>query len=132
MPLCLSAVSVHSRLSLLVWRVCFLALTLAVLLVSEARAQSVEPVRLAAVEMAPYLGADIERQGYAADLVKRAMARSGQAVEIRFYPPARALSLVESGQIDGMLFVGGSAASSAALRLSRPFPGEPWAAEASG
>lgn len=123
MPLCLSAVSVHSRLSLLVWRVCFLALTLAVLLVSEARAQSVEPVRLAAVEMAPYLGADIERQGYAADLVKRAMARSGQAVEIRFYPPARALSLVESGQIDGMLFVGGSAASSAALRLSRPFPG---------
>lgn len=81
------------------------------------------PVRLAAVEMAPYLGARIERQGYAAELVRRALERSGHAVEIRFYPPARALSLVESGQVDGMLPIAGDRPAGEALRLSAPFPG---------
>lgn len=123
MTLRLPAVDVHTRSRGFIPWVYFLVFIFVALLGWEVRAQSAEPVRLAAVEMAPYLGADAERQGYAADLVRRALAHSGHTVEIRFYPPARALSLVESGQVDGMLAVGGGASSSAALRLSRPFPG---------
>jgi sorbitol/mannitol transport system substrate-binding protein len=82
-----------------------------------------EVVRLAAVEMAPYLGANIERQGYAAEVARLALERAGYKVDIRFYPPARAFSLTESGSVDGMLPIAGDRPAGGAVVLSRPFPG---------
>ncbi len=100
-----------------------LKIGLAALLCLVPSARAADVVRLAAVDMPPYLGAHIERQGYAVELVRRVLAQSGLEVEIRFYPPARALALAESGKVDGVLPIVGANAGSRMLQLSAPFPG---------
>lgn len=91
------------------------------MIVTPARAQ--DTVRLAAIEQSPYIGPGHAREGYVAELVRTAFERAGYRVDIRFYPPARARSLAESGQVDGLLPVPDTRALSRDFVLSAPFPG---------
>src|SRR5262249_33896185 len=53
-------------------------------------AQTENVVILAAAEQRPYIGPDLPRQGYAAELVRAALKKTGYTLELRFYPAARA------------------------------------------
>ena len=86
-------------------------------------AQTEKVVILAAAEQRPYIGPDLPRQGYAAELVRAAFKETGYAVELRFYPAARARSLAARGQVDGLLHVTADAGLTDNFLLSAPFPG---------
>lgn len=87
-------------------------------------AQAAAPVaRFAAQEQPPYIGPDIPGQGYVAELVKAVLEPLGYAVEIRFYPAARARNLAASGQVDGFLPVVNDHALDRDFQLTSPFPG---------
>ena len=81
-------------------------------------------VRLAAIEREPYSGHSLPDQGYVPELVRAAFARSGYRVDIAFYPPSRARSLAESGEVDGWMPVYADPALGDNFILSAPFPGD--------
>jgi sorbitol/mannitol transport system substrate-binding protein len=81
-------------------------------------------VRLAAIEREPYAGPDLPDQGYVPELIRVAFSRSGYQVEIAFYPPGRARSLAQSGDVDGWMPVYADPALSDDFILSAPFPGD--------
>lgn len=80
-------------------------------------------VRLAAVDYPPYIGQELNQQGYAAELARAAFRKQGYTVDIRFYPAARARSLAASGQVDGLLPTRLDPALNADFLFSAPFPG---------
>jgi len=80
-------------------------------------------VILAAAEQRPYIGPDLARQGYAAELVRAAFKKTGYTVELRFYPAARARSLAARGEVDGFLPVTADTGLTDDFLLSAPFPG---------
>ena len=80
-------------------------------------------VRLAAAEMSPYIGPTHAREGYVAELVRAAFERAGYKVDIRFYPLARARSMAEAGQVDGLMPLSYSRSLEDSFLLSSPFPG---------
>lgn len=87
-------------------------------------AQATGLVRLAAIEREPYSGPGLPDQGYVPELVRAAFSRSGYQVEIAFYPPGRARSLAEGGDVDGWMPVYADPALSDNFILSAPFPGD--------
>ena len=86
-------------------------------------AHAAKVVILAAAEQRPYIGPDLPRQGYAAELVRAAFKKTGYTVELRFYPAARARSLAARGEVDGFLPVTADTALADDFLLSAPFPG---------
>jgi polar amino acid transport system substrate-binding protein len=82
-------------------------------------------IRLSTLEWPPYTGATLPDGGYATAVVRAAFAAEGRTVEIRFYPWARALSLAETGRIDGVFPEYYDPQQRPALLLSAPFPGGP-------
>src|SRR5215475_1442861 len=86
-------------------------------------AQTERLVVLAAAEQRPYIGPDLPRQGYAAELVRAAFKETGYTVELRFYPAARARSLAARGQVDGLLPVTADTGLTDDFLISAPFPG---------
>lgn len=86
-------------------------------------AHAARTIVLAAAESQPYIGEDLPGQGYAAELARQALRLEGYAVDIRFYPAARAQSLAKAGKVDGLLPVGRDAVPSENYLLSAPFPG---------
>lgn len=82
-------------------------------------------IRLSTLEWPPYTGATLPDGGYATAVVRAAFAAESRKVDIRFYPWARALSLAESGQRDGVFPEYYDPQQRPALLLSDPFPGGP-------
>jgi ABC-type amino acid transport substrate-binding protein len=82
-------------------------------------------LRLASLEWAPYVGRDLPRQGYAAEVLRAACARHGVDVEIDFLPWARALLLARRGDYDGLFPEYYDASREPEFRFSVPFPGGP-------
>src|SRR5688572_21588603 len=82
-------------------------------------------VRLASLEWEPYIGSDLPDQGYVTELVRAAYADQGVAVEIEFYPWARALHLARTGAVDGLVPEYFNASRETEFRFSEPFPGGP-------
>lgn len=58
-------------------------------------------VYLATLEWAPYISPELDGNGYVYKLVKESYETMGMKVDIQYYPFARILKLVESGEIDG-------------------------------
>lgn len=100
---------------------CLLAGLLALLSLSVGAAERL--VRLAAIDYPPYIGNELNQQGYAAELARAAFEKQGYTLEIRFYPPARARSLAASGQVDGLLPTQPDPALNEDFLFSAPFPG---------
>lgn len=83
------------------------------------------PIRLASLEWEPYVGPDLPDQGYVAAVIRAAFADQGVAVEIEFYPWARALHLARTGAVDGLAPEYFDAAREAEFAFSAAFPGGP-------
>jgi polar amino acid transport system substrate-binding protein len=82
-------------------------------------------IRLASLEWEPYIGARMPDQGYVAALIRAAYADQGYAVEIEFYPWARALHLARTGEVDGLMPEYFNASREAEFEYSAAFPGGP-------
>lgn len=96
-----------------------------VLLLASCWANASEVVRLATLEWEPYIGEQMPEQGYVAALVREAYAERGVAVQITFYPWARALHLVRIGELDGLLPEYFDATRQPEFRFSDAFAGSP-------
>jgi ABC-type amino acid transport substrate-binding protein len=107
------------KLQSLVAVVCALALALAPPL------PAAEPIRLASLEWEPYVGPNLPDQGYASALVRAAFAEEGIAVEIEFFPWARALHLARTGEVDGLMPEYYDASRETDFVFSDRFPGGP-------
>ncbi|UXI66523.1 substrate-binding periplasmic protein [Tahibacter amnicola] len=81
--------------------------------------------RLASLEWAPYVGENMRRQGYAADVVRTACARHAVDVEIDFLPWARALLQAVRGDYAGLMPEYYDASRLADFEFSAGFPGGP-------
>lgn len=104
-------------------RALFCLLTGLLALLADSSYAGEKRVRLAAIESSPYIGQELNQQGYAAELVRAAFEKEGYKLDIRFYPPARARALAASGQVDGLLPTTADPALNEDFLISAPFPG---------
>ncbi len=80
-----------------------------VCLIGNAKAQSrpivknKEIVKIAAVDLAPYVSAQAEDQGFLFQIVCHVFEAAGYTVDLQFYPALRAKELVESGERDVLM-----------------------------
>jgi ABC-type amino acid transport substrate-binding protein len=65
-------------------------------------AYSGQTVTLATLEWEPYIGPNMDNNGYVHEIVAEAYKRSGINVDIRFLPWARAVKTAETGKRDGL------------------------------
>lgn len=86
---------------------------------------SADTLRLASLEWAPYVGAQLPDQGYAASVIRAACARRGVAVEIDFLPWARALEMARRGDYHGLFPEYYDESRKSDFVFSAPFPGGP-------
>jgi len=61
-----------------------------------------QTVTLATLEWEPYIGPNMDNNGYVHEIVVEAYKRSGIKVDIRFLPWARAVKTAETGKRDGL------------------------------
>jgi sorbitol/mannitol transport system substrate-binding protein len=87
------------------------------------QSQGAQTVRLVTADLAPYIGEELEDNGYVYELVTEAFKRVGYKVEIEFFPLARAKKLAEEGARDGLMPVYYDPALEGKLAFSNPFPG---------
>lgn len=59
-------------------------------------------VTLSTLDWPPYIGQELENNGYVNEIVVEAFKRAGYTAEVNFYPWARALHLALSGAHDGL------------------------------
>lgn len=85
--------------------------------------QASQTVHLVTADIAPYIGEELQDNGYVYKLVTEAFKRVGYKVEIEYYPLARAKMLAEEGARDGLMPVYHDAALERKLVFSNPFPG---------
>lgn len=60
-------------------------------------------VTFATSEREPYIGNQLQGNGYVAKLVTEAFKRVGYQVKLEYYPLARSRSLAEMGKVHGLL-----------------------------
>lgn len=87
------------------------------------QAQASRMVRLVSADLAPYIGEELQDNGYVYQLVTEAFKRVGYKVEMEYYPLARAKMLAEEGACDGLMPVYYDATLEEKLAFSDPFPG---------
>ncbi len=80
-------------------------------------------ITLAAAEFEPYIGKNLPSYGYAYELVKEALSRTGYNVDIQFYTMARARYLAEKGKVDGIIPIFNNTSQQDKFIFSSPFPG---------
>ena len=85
--------------------------------------QASQTVHLVTSDLAPYIGEELQDNGYVYELVSEAFKRVGYNVEIEYFPLARAKMLVEEGARDGLMPVYHDTALEKKLVFSNPFPG---------
>lgn len=78
----------------------FLGILFCLLFVQVAIAGQV--VTLASLEWEPYIGPNMDNNGYVHEIVSEAFKRSGINVDIRFLPWARAVKTAQTGKRDGL------------------------------
>ncbi|MDX1958938.1 MAG: ABC transporter substrate-binding protein [Leptospiraceae bacterium] len=79
--------------------------------------------KIATLEWSPYVGTEIEKYGYVYQIVKRSLEEEGIEVEIEFYPFARILNLVNTGEISGYFPEYHSVENEKNFYYSNAFPG---------
>ncbi|MEJ2157858.1 MAG: transporter substrate-binding domain-containing protein [Desulfobacteraceae bacterium] len=84
-----------------------------------------EVVRLATLNWAPYIGENLPEQGYAAELIRAAFARSGHEVKFLFMPWKRAVETVTKGHYDGLAPVYFTKQRQADFSMTDAFPAGP-------
>jgi sorbitol/mannitol transport system substrate-binding protein len=72
----------------------------AVLAATSAQAQ---PIKVSAIDLAPYVSADRGEQGYLYEVVRQVFERAGHPLAVEFFPPARARKRVETGLADVLI-----------------------------
>ena len=82
-------------------------------------------VKLSSLEWPPYIGAEMENQGYVAEAVRAAFERRGYRVEIEFFPWNRAVAMAHDGKVDGYFPEYYSDEVAKDYILSEKFPGGP-------
>lgn len=78
------------------------------------------PVVLTTTEYSPYCSAALPRGGVLVDLAVAALRQAGHTAEVRFMPWARALSLGQQGEVDGVLCIWKSPAREQDFLFSDP------------
>lgn len=94
-------------------------LAFAAWLVAAAPAAS-RPMVLTTTEYSPYCSTALPRGGVLVDVAVTALRQAGHAAEVRFMPWARALSLGQQGEVDGVLCIWKSPAREQDFLFSDP------------
>jgi len=95
-------------------------ISIALLLGSYTAIASENSLIIATADWKPYIGSDMQNNGYVADIAAEAMKRVGYDVVYKFHPWKRALLLAEKGKTDGVL--GATYSKSRAEYLEFPQP----------
>lgn len=82
-------------------------------------------IRLATLTWPPYMGENLQAEGYAAELIRTAFARSGYQVQFFYMPWERAVTTVTEGSYDGLCPVYYTKKRAGDFSLSREFPAGP-------
>lgn len=80
---------------------------------------------LATTAWEPYIGPDMQGQGYVAEVAREALSRSGHSLRLVFLPWARAVQMAKQGKADGYLPEYDSQQLRQQFLFSAPFPGGP-------
>lgn len=89
------------------------------------QSQAQERIVLATLDWPPYVGQDLEGQGYTAVIVKEAFRRSNIEVDIRFNQWSRVIGLARRGEVDGYFPEYYAKSIQAYARFSDPIPAGP-------
>jgi len=101
-----------------------LALSLPVLGDSNA-AFGAQKIRLATLNWAPYIGENLNAEGYAAELIRTAFQRVGYEVKFFFMPWQRAVNTVTEGSYDGLCPAYYTQQRAQTFCMSKEFPAGP-------
>ncbi|MBK9392879.1 MAG: transporter substrate-binding domain-containing protein [Uliginosibacterium sp.] len=78
------------------------------------------PLKIATLDYPPYIvNTDGQASGIVVDIVREAFRRSGQAIEIGFYPWSRSLSLLSTGDVDALFTIKRTAAREVSYRYPK-------------
>lgn len=80
-------------------------------------------LKVAARESSPYITESGEERGYFFEIVTKAFTDAGYQLDIQFYPPLRALKLVENGERDILIPSTEKEGLPSALAFSKPLNG---------
>jgi len=58
---------------------------------------------MGATNWEPFTGEKLESGGFLSEITKEAMSRSGYNIQIEFLPWSRALLMIQTGEIDGLM-----------------------------
>lgn len=86
---------------------------------------SAEKITLASLDWAPYIGKNLENEGYIAELVKKAFEISGYEAHIEYMPWARTVEMAKNGEFDWYLPEYYAETLNENFLVSNPFPGGP-------
>lgn len=100
-------------------------LMLGVLLLPLCSPLQARQVVLATTAWEPYIGPELQGQGYVAEVAREALARSGHSLLLVFLPWARAVQMAKTGKADGYLPEYDSQKLRQQFLFSAPFPGGP-------
>ncbi|MEJ2640206.1 MAG: transporter substrate-binding domain-containing protein, partial [Desulfosarcinaceae bacterium] len=84
-----------------------------------------ETVRLATLNWLPYIGQDLEAEGYAAEVIRTALERSGYSVTFYYMPWGRAVDMVSKGSYNGLCPAYYTEERAEKFSMSDPFPAGP-------
>ena len=82
-------------------------------------------ITLATLEWEPYVGADMPKNGFSAEIVVAAFKRTGYAVKIEFHPWTKTLEIGKAGQVDGIFPAYRTAEREVDFLFSEPFAESP-------
>jgi polar amino acid transport system substrate-binding protein len=78
------------------------------------------PLKIATLDYPPYIiNTDGQASGLVVEIVREAFRRSGQAIEIDFYPWTRSLSLLSTGGVDALFTIKKTAAREISYRYPK-------------
>ncbi len=86
---------------------------------------SEKTIVLATLDWEPYIGKNLKKQGYVAQIVKESFNRVGYKVQFKFYPWSRSLMLAKLGVVDGYFPEYYSKKVESHSKFSKPFKGGP-------
>jgi polar amino acid transport system substrate-binding protein len=88
-------------------------------------ASAAQKVRLATLNWAPYIGENLNGEGYAAEVIRTAFERGGYQVEFFYMPWQRAVKTVMAGSYDGLAPAYYTEKRAVDFSMSEAFPGGP-------
>ncbi len=98
---------------------------IAVMLFFSSESFAGKKIVLASLNWEPYIGSNMENNGYVAELVREAFKRKGYDLEIKFMPWARVIKKAKDGSFDGYFPEYFAEELKNNFKVSTPFPGGP-------